>query len=499
MYEGFPYFFYQVVAPKMNDNEVILTDSLTEFAARTISFHELQRKLTGTDPRFSEMFRDKIINVIESEELLNKLPEPELFHALKIDLVAFLKEFAPSVSNLGSVANNILDNSIGYGLLSVMMRDPHLEEIMVNGSNKAVFVLHKEFGMCKSNVKIGKKDQQLVSLLSRVANTVKRKFDSSSPLLDARLPDGSRANATYNNVTPFGSTFTIRKFNYVPISIVDLIEHNTITSEVAGFLWMMVEGMNIEPMNLICTGGTSSGKTSTLNALGAFVSQRDRLITIEDTIEINFGAERENWVQMEAKAQTRDSPEITMDELLRNSLRMRPDRLIVGEVRGPEAQTLFVAMDTGHRGCMGTLHANTAREMLIRLKNAPMNVPEQMLPLLDLVLVHYRMYDREKGLIRRVAQIAEISRMEERVLLSNIFEWHPKRDTILRTDIPSHVMQTLSDKTGLTKKALKSEMLVRQRTLEWCLENGIKANPEVAKIVQQYYFDPASILEKVSK
>ncbi|MBW2638346.1 MAG: Flp pilus assembly complex ATPase component TadA, partial [Deltaproteobacteria bacterium] len=201
--------------------------------------------------------------------------------------------------------------------------------------------------------------------------------------------------------------------------------------------------------------------TNTLNALTSFINHRDRMVTIEDTLELNLGS-RENWVQMEAKPQTTETPRVTMDELLQNALRMRPDRLIVGEVRGSEAETLFVAMDTGHAGCLGTLHANTARELMVRLKSAPMNVPEQMLHLLDLILVQNRYYEPERGLIRRVTQVAAISRMEEQVQLSNLFEWDKVNDNVVRNDVPSHTLQNFSEKTGRSKKQLKNEMLVRQ-------------------------------------
>ncbi|MDO8627617.1 MAG: ATPase, T2SS/T4P/T4SS family [Candidatus Diapherotrites archaeon] len=497
LFEGFPYFFYEVITPLLTNEEISLSENLTAFINRKISFSELEEKLGKISPEFYDLFREKIITVVESEDLLTKLPDSDTFHALKIDLVAFIKQHMPKVKNISTVVNNILDNSIGFGQISAMMRDPNLEEIMVNGFDKFVFVLHKEYGMCKTNMYISHKEQQIQELVSRIAKFSGRKFSDEHPLIDSRLPDGSRANATFSTVTPFGPTLTIRKFNYVPISIIDMIEKGTMNAEIAAFLWMMIEGMDIEPMNCIITGGTSSGKTTTLNALTTFINHRDRIVTIEDTIELNLGG-RENWIQMEAKPKIKEQPEITMDDLLKNSLRMRPDRIIVGEVRGEEAQTLFVAMDTGHKGILGTLHSNTAREMMIRLKNAPMNVPEQMLPLLDIVVVHYRMYDREKGLIRRIAQVAEISRMDEKVLLSNIFEWNPKKDETVRTDIPSHTLQTLADKTGLSKTALKNEMLVRQRILEWMLENNIRSAPNVEKIIQQYYHDPNSILEKIS-
>jgi flagellar protein FlaI len=282
------------------------------------------------------------------------------------------------------------------------------------------------------------------------------------------------------------------------MSIIELIENNTMTLELASFLWVMVEGLNIEPMNMIISGGAGSGKTTTLNALASFIRYSDRIISIEDTIELSLG-ERQNWVQMEAKPSTRELPEISMDDLLKNALRMRPDRILLGEVRGKEAQTLFVAMDVGTRGCLGTLHSNSGREVLLRLKAHPMSVPEVMLPLLNLILIQHRMYIRGKGIIRRVAQVLEVGRMEEKPLLAELYRWNIDKDTIERTDIPSRVIELLAEKTTATKKAVLREMKVRQKVLEWMLSQNIKSMPEVEKIIQQYYYDPTPLLETVSE
>ena len=278
----------------------------------------------------------------------------------------------------------------------------------------------------------------------------------------------------------------------------DLIKNKTLSTEVAAFLWLMVEGMGIEPMNIIVAGGTSSGKTTTLNALGSFIPISERMISIEDTLELDFG-ERENWIQMEARLKTRDMADVSMDDLLRNSLRMRPDRIIVGEVRGSEAKTMFVAMDTGHRGLIGTLHANNAKETIIRLKNEPMAVPEAMLPLLDLIVVQYRRYQKSTGIIRRVSQITELSRMNDQVLLSDVFEWDPEKDVLKRTDVPSRELEVLAEGSGNTKKELMREMAVRQRILDWMMQKKITNKSDVDKIIQAYYYNPKTVLEKVSE
>ncbi len=497
IFEGFPYNFFEVVDPVISEQEEKVVKLLQDFFLKKASLTELEKhfgKLNSEEKKVLEETSKKI----EEEKLFEKLPSSNFVKKFKVDLLPILTRQKDSIKNIATVVNKIIDFTIGYDVLSPLMRETQLEEIMVNGENKNIFVYHRKFGFCKTNIFVPKHDGAILDLAIRISNYSSRKFSSQYPLLNARLPDGSRANATYPSITPFGTSLTIRKFSYSPISIIDLINNKTISSELAAFLWLMVEGKGIEPMNMIITGGTGSGKTTLLDALTTLIPYRERIISIEDTIEISLG-ERDNWIQMETHPPTREIPEVTMDDLLKNSLRMRPDRIIVGEVRGSEAETLFVAMDTGHKGIMGTLHSNNANEMIIRLKNPPMNVPEQMLPLLDLIVVTQRIFDREKGMIRRVSQVTEVSRMGEKVLLGNIFEFDPAKETIYRTDVPSHVMQELSEKTGLNKKALKDEIVIRQRILEWMQQQNISFDPDVEKIIQEYYFNEEAVLDKIAK
>jgi flagellar protein FlaI len=377
------------------------------------------------------------------------------------------------------------------------MNDPNLEEIMVNGLDRNVFVFHRKFGNCKTNLLVGERSG-VFGIIKRIATTVDRQFNEIHPLLDARLPDGSRANATFSYVSPFGHTLTIRKFSKIPLSIIDLIANGTLSSEVAAFLWTMAQGMGLHPMNTIITGGTGTGKTTLMNILAEFISFDERIISIEDTVELDLGV-RENWIQLESRPQMKDISAVSMDDLLKNTLRMRPDRILVGEVRTAEAETLFVAMDTGHRGILGTLHSNSAREMLIRLKSAPMNVPEQMLPLLDMVVVMQRHYDKKRGMVRRIKQISEIGRMEETVLLNNIYELDEKADKVVRSDVPSSLVEELARASGMTKRELKREILIRRRILDFMLEEGIRDRAEVEKIIQQYYFAPEALLKKITR
>lgn len=498
IFAGFPYPQYEVVSPELSDQEWVLCESLSKTLQRKANLQDAQRQLGSLlSSSFSENFRKTIVEWVESQDIVDRLPTTKQLQLLRKSLTDFLTQNTPFANHVSVIVERVLQESVGLGPIAPMMVDDYLEEIMVNGENRRVFVFHKKYGMCQTNIYFTDPDD-FQNLISRVARTAGKHFDAQNTMLDARLPDGSRANATYRYVTPFGSTLTIRKFSHIPLSVINLIQNKTFTPEVAAFLWLMIEGLGIEPMNLIVAGATSSGKTTTLSALGSFVPYSERIISIEDTLELDFG-DRENWIQMESRLKSHEAEAVSMDDLLRNSLRMRPDRITVGEVRSHEAQTMFVAMDTGHRGVMGTLHANNAKETILRLKSEPMAVPEAMLPLLDLIVVQYRQYQRDVGIIRRISQVTEISRMNDQVLLSNVFEWDPAKDVIKRTDVPSRVVEVLAEKSGNSKKDVMRELAVRQRILEWMIQKNITTTKEVEKIIQGYYYNPKVILEKVTE
>jgi len=496
IFEDYPSYYYFIKKPLLSDKEKLFGSILENIILRKSSIPDLASKLDLSKEFLNEL-NETIIHEIESLNLLHVLPDDESYNLIKKSFLALTKKHLNFIVHPEELTELVLGKTIGYGFISNMMQDEWLEEIMVNGYDKPVFVFHRKYGMCETNVLI-RKDGFVQRLIYRIAATVNRELNDSAPLLDARLPDGSRANATSPYATPFGPSLTIRKFSKTPLSIIDLINTGTMTPEVAAFLWVMVEGFGVEPMNLIITGGSGTGKTSTLNALSAFVRKEDRIITIEDTLELHLG-ERQNWIQMEARPKLSGTSELSMDDLLKNALRMRPDRLILGEVRGPEAQTLFTAMDTGHSGCMGTVHSNNGRELMIRLKSAPMNVSEIMLPLLDLIVVQYRMHAPGKGIIRRITQISEVSRMDDQTLLGDLFVWKKEEDAIKQTSTPSHILEKIADRIAKTKKEVMKEIKIRQRVIEWMTLNGIHSSSEVQEIIHRYYYTSTELLEQISE
>ncbi|MCX6798471.1 MAG: CpaF family protein, partial [Candidatus Diapherotrites archaeon] len=351
------YYYVPVVRPTKQEKTIIST--IKEAATRLITISPYRIR----DPeQRAAVYKQRILEILRNSPELH-IPE-RLFE---------------------SYAENVVREMVGYGIIDPLVRDDKLEEIMIIGSGKPVYLFHREYEMMTSNIEFYS-DKEIIDLINRIARQVGRRVDISMPLLDARLPDGSRVNATIPPASVDGSTLTIRKFRKDPYSIIDMITMNTLSVDVAAFLWLCVDGLGAKPANILIAGGTSSGKTTLLNCLASFVPDTERIITIEDTAELNLPLK--HWIRLEARPPGLEGKgELTLDILTKNSLRMRPDRIIVGEVRHDEAFTLFTAMNTGHEGCMGTIHANSPQETIVRVTNPPMNVPEVMLSGLDFILI----------------------------------------------------------------------------------------------------------------
>lgn len=387
--------------------------------------------------------------------------------------------------------NCFIYKKLSLGKLTPFLMDENLEEVMIIGGGLPVYVYDKTTGMTESEVLL--ETGEIKDIIKKIARYSGRIVDGSNPLLDGRLPDGSRANATFSEVTPRGPTLTIRKFEKESFSISDLIRYETMTPTLAAFLWLVVEGLGTKPANVLILGGTASGKTTTLNALSHFIPASDRIISIEDILEINIG--HKHWIPMETRPPDpgKDN-EVVMDDLLKNALRMRPDRLIVGEVRAKEALTLFTAMNTGHDGCMATIHANSAKEALTRLQTHPMNVPEVMIPALDLIIAQTKHVEEGK-LVRRIVEVAEIGGREGDTILTNtLFKFDPGKKQLEVNLLNGRIIQELSKLTNLTVKEIDAELNKREAILDTMAKNRADKDT-LHKVINLYYKNPEDAVE----
>ena len=377
---------------------------------------------------------------------------------------------------LDTLSGKLLRDIIGYGKIDSLIQDDELEEIMIIGVGKPLFVYHRKYGMMKTNIRFNE-EQELLDLIDSMSREINRRIDQESPILDGRLKDGSRINATIPPVSADGPSLTIRKFKKDPLTVIDLINSKTISLELAAFFWLCFDGLGVKSANAIISGGTSSGKTTTLNALSAFIPPKERIITIEDTLELQIP--HEHVIRMETRpANVENKGELTMNDLVKNSLRQRPDRIIVGEVRGEEAITLFTALNTGHSG-FGTLHSNSARETITRLTTKPMSVPKIMIQAIDFIIMQNRIYTPSGISYRRVSEVAEIVGIEEGVTqLNRIFKWNPERDRIENVSVSS---------STLTQIANLSHML----------NHNIHAVNDVNAVLELYYANPQKVLNEI--
>ena len=396
---------------------------------------------------------------------------------------------------LEDLSLRIYENINGYGLINPLILDDDLEEIMVIGSNKPVYVYHRNYGMMETNL-LFDDNLEIISIIDSIARANNRRFDSESPIFDGRLKDGSRVNGTLPPISADGPTLTIRKFRHDSYTIVDLISSNTLDSALASFLWLAIDGLGVKSSNILIAGGTSSGKTTTLNALAGLINPKERIISIEDTLELQIP--HKHIIRMETRMPNIEGKgELNMDDLLKNALRQRPDRIIVGEVRGGEAITLFTALNTGHSG-FGTLHANSARETINRLVNPPMNVPHIMITALDFILMQKRIYLPNGIVYRRVTELCEVVGLGEgNIQLNELFKWNASEDKFENVGVSSKSIEILASMKGLSIREINQEMEMRKSVFDLMVKNNLRSNKLVSRILESYYLNSDKVLKNL--
>jgi flagellar protein FlaI len=381
---------------------------------------------------------------------------------------------------------------IGYGKIDPLMRDHLIEDISADGVGIPIYVWHREYESLPTNI-IYETEKELNSFIIRLAYLAGRQISLASPMLDATLPDGSRVQLTYGSeITRRGSTFTIRRFRVDPLTISDLIMFNTLSSEMAAYFWYVIENR----ASILVAGGVAAGKTTTLNCLSMFIKPELKIVSVEDTAELNLP--HENWIPsvVRAGAYEKGAGSITLFDLLRAAVRQRPDFIIVGEVRGKEAYTLFQAMATGHLG-LGTIHAESAEAVLQRLESKPMNIPRQMLTMIDYIVVQSRVEigDRPARRVRTVTEVVGLDPKTKEIETNEVYGWDAKTDTFYCSG-RSFILEKIREKKGVDKEEVQKELYQRKIVLEWMVKNNIRRYTEVANVIREYYADPIRVFRK---
>ncbi|MBU3905231.1 MAG: type II/IV secretion system ATPase subunit [Nanoarchaeota archaeon] len=458
-----------------------------------ITYNLIEPELTKKEQDDYERIIDGLMEVIDLELTSIKNKENVLTYVEKQiqDVVNELNISLTDISH-GKIMYFIYRDFIGLNHIEPLLQDPYIEDISCDGLNIPLYIIHRKFGSIKTNI-IYKEESELKEFIVKVAERCGRFISYAEPLLDGSLPDGSRVQASYSkDITTHGPTFTIRKFTETPFSPMDLIINKTIGSEVLAFLWLAVESGS----SILIAGGTGTGKTTFLNVLSMFIPQNAKIITVEDTRELQLP--HENWIPAVTRPGfSKEYGEVTMFDLLKESFRQSPDYVIVGEVRGKEAYVMFQGMASG-MSSMGTMHAGKVEDVINRLQTEPINLSPSFIETLDLVLI--MSHTRGKGQsARRLKEVVEIESIDFKTGASRtnrIYTWLPSTDTFEKRGY-SWLLQKISKNKGIALEELQQEVLDRKKVLDWMRKSKISDYKEVANLIKEYRQDKVKFMKRI--
>jgi flagellar protein FlaI len=394
---------------------------------------------------------------------------------------------------------HIFRDFLGYGRIDILMHDDGIEDISCDGPDTPIFIHHRKYEAIETNIFFDT-EEELNSFLVRLCQISGKQISIFSPIVDGKLPDGSRLQATLARTVTSGSTFTIRKFKETPLTPVDLIDSNSMSTEMAAYFWMAIE----DGASILFCGGTASGKTTALNALMLFIPASHKIISIEDTREVNIP--HKNWIAgttrrgFAASDESKTGKDIDMFDLIRAALRQRPRVIIVGEVRGKEAYSMFQAMATGHTA-YATVHASTIHTLIQRLENPPIELPRALLTSLD-VIVFQNAVDIGGKMVRRMTSVTEIIKLDtdtNQLIFMAPYTWVSKMDDRFEGNGSSKILSRIKQQFDWTDEQLKQELDNRILVLEWMRRKNVRGYKKFGRIIAEYKKFPEKILEMAKK
>ncbi len=455
---------YNVIEPALNENEQEILDKIKEGLVQIINVSLEKVKKSG-----------EILNFLEGsvQKLLGE-------YGFDITDDQYMK-----------IMYYVYRDYIGLNEIEPLLDDPYIEDISCDGINTPIFVVHQKLGSVKTSI-IFTNDKKHKEFVVKLAERCDRYISYAEPLLDGSLPDGTRVQASLaGDVTTRGPTFSIRKFPEKPFTPVDMMKLGTASSDILAYLWFVVEN----GANILIAGGTATGKTSFLNAISLFINPESKIVSIEDTRELNLS--HENWIPGVARLGFVGTKvgEVSMYDLLRESFRQNPDYLIVGEVRGKEASVMFQGMASGHVS-ISTMHAGDVNDVIKRLITRPINLTPSLIEVLDMVIIMVHARERGKS-TRRVKKIVEIESVsEQNVKSDDVFKWNPVNDGFEYSG-NSRVLKKISEEKGITMEKILSEIERRKSVLEWLRQKDPKDWKDVVRYIVNYENDPEKIMEKI--
>jgi flagellar protein FlaI len=455
-------------------------------------YYIVEPELTDFEHTFLLEIKDRLRDVLLVEEIDEENDDKEAVLDSKIRSIIkdYTIEITPAM--LEKISYYIKRDFVRFGKIDALMMDDSIEDVSGNGHNVPIFLYHRAHQNIATNVVY--EEDELNSFIIQMAQRSGKHISVAEPMVDATMPDGSRIQMTLGtSVTAHGSTFTIRKFSDTPITPVDLVKWGTFSSESMAYLWLCIENNK----SLIYAGGTASGKTSSLNAVSLFIPEKAKVITLEDTRELKLP--HPNWIP----SITRDSftaderGAVDMYDLLKAALRQRPEYLLVGEVRGKEALTLFQAMSTGHT-TFSTMHADSVASAIHRLENPPISVPRTMIQALDIMSIQSQTYTKGKRVRRNIklVEIVDIDPNTRNIRTNDIFVWDSESDMFIRTG-ESKALFDIKMRRGWAQGKVDQELYYRQKILEYMADNGITDFQEISDIINAYQSTPEKVLKKL--
>ena len=479
----------------------------TVYAWAHITWHEKVGELVYNviEPRKTPKLDEKIEKITDIMERsfdidFNQLEggEADEYLTEKIDMIVDKYDISISDREREVVRYYTKRDFAGLGKLQPLMNDTEVEDISCDGVDIPVYAYHRnpKYGSVKTSIE-WHNQEELDSFVMKLAQRCGRSISVSSPLLDGSLPDGSRVQATLaTDIARKGSNFTIRRFTEDPLTPIHMMDFETENAQMLSYLWTLVEHGK---STLVC-GTTGAGKTSQLNSLSLFIRPEKKIVSIEDTPELRLP--HDHWVPEVARSgfgsSAEDGGEVSMDNLLKESLRQRPEYIIVGEVRGEEAYILFQQMATGHTG-LSTIHADSLEMLMDRLTTDPINLSGSLIETLDCIMLIKRIR-RDGTYVRRITGLYEVLGYEKRTGIdaNKVFGWNPQNDEY-KVENSSILLKDIADQQGVAHEEIKKDLRNKQHVLNYMQEEQIKHYREVGDIISRYYSDPKSVMEKVGQ
>src|SRR3989339_628798 len=454
-------------------------------------FYEIEEpELTAEEKKLKDQIIEALKSLVDFDMIIDKDLSSllEYIHQ-RARILAFELEMEISYESYNKIYYYLCRDFVGMNETEPILRDFFVEDIECNGVDTPIYVVHRYYRNIKTNVEF-ENLAKAENFTEKLAQRCGKHISYSQPILDGSLQDGSRVNATYTkDITSRGPTFTIRKFTQTPWTPPQLISFKTLSLEMMAYLWMLVE----HKMNILIAGGTGSGKTTLLNVLAFFIPPEARVVSIEDTRELNLP--RENWLPGVSRSATGTGEfgEIDLFTLLKASFRQRPDYIIVGEVRGKEAFVLFQGMASGHPS-ISTIHAESVDTVIKRLETPPIELPPTLLTTLDAVAImaHAVVNKQETRKLREIVEIVDVN--ADGIALTNTpFAWDSSEDKFYSKKA-MRAFEKISKRYGLSMEQLSSEFVLRARLLYEMYKKSIFGFEEVQKIINDYYKNPEEVL-----